>query len=188
MIQFRTMPRILRAHRTAFGTGVIRTLVTTLCAVMFSASVSAEEALIPADPWELIHTARDFGPAEVGRDDMKDPMIRGALADEDGALSGLTYTVAFYGCYLGRDCKTVLFATRLRDGAWEEEPLEAERLAEWNREKLFGRAWLDEAGQAVLEHPVSMAGGLPEATLAATFEAWIAAVRGYADYLDISEP
>jgi hypothetical protein len=133
--------------------------------------------LVYADPWEIIHVAREFGEAEVGRDAMKDPQIE-ATAD------GLEYRVNFYGCRLGRDCDRILFEARLERKEWEDEPPRAKLIAEWNEEKLFGRAWCDDDNRAVLDWTVTLVGGVPKENLRDVFERWRTALGEYADHLD----
>ena len=136
---------------------------------------------VPADPWQVIHAARAVGEAEVGRDGLRDPEITGTLGQGTPA-AGLAYRVGFYGCELEQRCRTILLSARL-DGAepWAPAP---EKIAQWNAGKLFGRAWIDSDGRAVLDHPVAMAGGLPQETLDAVFAAWVLALGEFAEYLD----
>ena len=137
--------------------------------------VRAEGAeLVPADPWQIIHTARNFGPAEVGRDAMLDPQIT-------AEVDGLAYDVAFYGCWLGRECQAILFRARLSKADWKPT---ARKIQAWNAGKLYGRAWVDGAGNAVLDHAVPMQGGLPAATLKAGFMAWRTALVEFAEHVD----
>ena len=133
--------------------------------------------LIHADPWEIIHIAREFGPAEVGRDAMKDPQI-------EGTVDGRPYRVGFYGCDLGRDCDRILFEARFARKQWEDDPPRAKLFAEWNGEKLFGRAWLDDENRAVLDYPVTLVGGVPKDNLRDAFARWRVALEEYADHLD----
>ena len=130
--------------------------------------------IVPADPWQVIHIAREFGPAEVGRDGMREPRITGKIGD-------LSYQIGFYGCYLGRDCTSVLFQARLVRADWRPD---RDDIDDWNREKLFGRAWLDGDSQAVLDHPVAMSAGLPAKSLEGTFQAWQVSLAEFANYLD----
>lgn len=143
--------------------------------VILGAVTPAASDLVPPDPWEVIHVARAQGEAEVGRDTMRDPEI-------NGVADGQSYSIGFYGCDLGRNCTSLLFQARF---VVNEDA--ADQLASWNTNKLFGRAWLDDAGQAVLDHPVAMTGGMPKETLAATFMAWQTAVAEFKKFLDISE-
>lgn len=149
-------------------------IIAATALIMLGVVVPAKAELVPPDPWEVIHAARAHGQADVGRDAMKDPEITGLAA-------GQPYRIGFYGCHLGRDCTSLLFQAR-----FQIPKAKAKLLAAWNTQKLFGRAWLDDNGHAVLDHPVAMNGGLPKETLAATFSAWQKAVMEFRDYLEIS--
>jgi hypothetical protein len=144
---------------------------------------AAAADLVPPDPWQIIHKVREFGPAEVGRDDFLDPLISAGLAGGEGA-AGLPYEVAFYGCSLGRDCSRVLLTLRLSHADWAEAPPDAGQLAEWNATRLIGRAWLDGRNRAVLDHAVIIGPGMPPQTLGETLSAWMDAMREFADFLD----
>lgn len=150
----------------------MRWFCTLIAALALSLPVRAE--MVPADPWQIIHAARQHGAAEVLPDSMREMKIA-------GEIDGMPYEIGFYGCYLGRDCTSVLFQARLSRETWEPAPKD---VAAWNAEKLFGRAWLGEEATAVLDHPVAMQGGLPRETLDATFAAWRKALEEYADFLD----
>lgn len=145
-------------------------------ALALSAGAGASE-LVYADPWEIIHIAREFGPAEVGRDAMKDPQI-------EATVDGLPYQVDFYGCYLGRGCDRILFEARFARKEWDEKPPKAEVFAEWNGEKVFGRAWLDDENRAVLDYPVTLVGGVPKENLRDAFARWRMALEEYVHLLD----
>ena len=155
--------------------------------VCFFPSASEAGQIVPPDPWEIIHTAREFGEAGVERDNMSDPMISGALNVDDDVLK-LPYEIGFYGCQLGRDCQTIVFRTQLGSAEWDEEPPHLDLFDAWNRRKLIGRAFWSLDGKAILEHPVAMNAGLPKETLLATFQVWKTAVMDYKDFLDFPEP
>jgi hypothetical protein len=159
-------------------TGSRRAAAGIGCALLLVAAAppGRPAELIQADPWEIIHVAREFGPAEVGRDAMGDPQI-------EGSLDGLPYRVGFYGCRLGRHCDTILFESRLARAEWEDAPPRRSRLARWNGEKLFGRAWLDRENRAVLDHAVSLKGGVPKENLRDAFARWRLALAEYAEHL-----
>lgn len=146
-----------------------------LCALILTAAPAwAGDEMVPPDPWEIIHVAREFGAADVGRDAMRDPQI-------EAEIDGVPYLITFYGCWLGRECKTILFHADLGRDKWAPERGEISR---WNAKALFGRAWMREDGRAALDHPLAMADGLPESSLRATFEAWHTALAEYRDFLD----
>lgn len=136
---------------------------------------SQETKLIPPDPWQIIHIAREHGSAEVQRDAMNDPQI--VVKPREGP----DYRVSFYGCWLGRDCEMILFQTSFTKEDWK---LDRDQLSEWNAEKLVGRASLGDGEEAVLDHPVAMQAGLPDETLRKTFEVWQAAVLEFSEHID----
>jgi hypothetical protein len=146
--------------------------------LMSSPGPSRAAELVRADPWEIIHVAREFGPAEVGRDALKDPQI-------EATVDGLDYRVVFYGCSLGSDCDRILFEARFARKEWEDDPPRAKVFARWNAEKLFGRAWLDDENRAVLDYPVTLVGGVPKENLRDAFARWRVALEEYADHLDL---
>jgi hypothetical protein len=166
------MPLIQPECQPAGAAGTALALILTL-----SAAHAEAPELVPADPWEIIHIAREFGPAEVGRDAMKDPQI-------EATVDGLPYRVGFYGCYLGRGCDRILFEARFTRKEWEDHPPRQKAFARWNSEKLFGRAWLDDENRAVLDHAVTLVGGVPEENLRDAFARWRVALEEYADHLD----
>lgn len=132
---------------------------------------------VPADPWEVIHIARESGPAQVGRDKLRDPVIT-------AASDGVEYDISFYGCSLGRDCETILFRAKLLNREWEGEHPEVAMIDDWNAEKLFGRAILSDSGHAILEHPVAMGPGMSRDAMRASFKAWLNALGEFADHVD----
>ncbi|HET7408837.1 MAG TPA: YbjN domain-containing protein [Paracoccaceae bacterium] len=155
-----------------------RAALLIFAALITLAAPARATDLVPADPWQIIHVAREFGPAEVARDGMNDPQIR-------GTIDGLHYRLDFYGCHLGRDCDTILFRARFSRKEWQAEPPDPQVFADWNRAKLFGRAWLDDEDRAVLDHPVALGPGIPEPALRAAFERWRAALAEYAGHLGL---
>lgn len=155
----------------------MRGLTILLLVLLARPLEAAERSLIFADPWEIIHIAREFGPADVGRDQMRDPVIA-------GKLDGQPYRIDFYDCYLGRDCSVILFKTGLSKEDWEDSPPDHEDIGDWNREKLLGRAYLDDENRVVLEHPVVLDEGMTRENLDAAFRRWRDAVEDFTDFLD----
>ena len=140
--------------------------------------------IISTDPWEVIHAVRAFGPADVVKDDFRDPRIDAVLERDAGGPGGLPYTLTFHGCDMGRNCTSILLALRLRHASWAEKPPSDAVLAAWNARKLVGRAWLDAENGAVLDHAVVMGAGLPRDTLTATLDLWKTAMREFMEHVD----
>ncbi len=162
-----------------------------LAAILAAAPAAQADTLVPPDPWQVVHAVRTLGPAEVRRDDFRDPQITARLQDHDGHGQGLPYEVSFYGCDLGRDCQSILLTLRLWQDAWASPPGEggklAQKLAGWNRAKLIGRAWRDDTGRLVLDHAVVMGPGLDEMTLKQTLSAWASAMQEFAEHVDFRD-
>ncbi len=169
--------RTLRLNQAGSRAGAAPAAVTCVLSLALSAGGGKAAELVHADPWEIIHIAREFGPAEVGRDAVKDPQI-------EATVDGRHYRIGFYGCYLGRGCDRILFEARFARKEWEDEPPRAKEFAEWNSDKLFGRAWLDDDNRAVLDLAVTLVGGVPKDNLRDVFARWQTAVDEYADHLD----
>lgn len=153
-----------------------RTIATVMVMLATGGPVQAE-SLVPADPWEVIHIAREHGRASVTKDNLRDPVI---LAE----AGGLKYGIEFYGCRLGRNCATILFRARLHGDGRRTRHLSGNDLDDWNGSKLFGRAVLDDSGRPVLEHPVAMGPGLPQDTMRENFKVWVIALEQFADHVD----
>ncbi len=78
-----------------------------------------------------------------------------------------------------RDCKTLTF-----EAGWEGDDLTDEMMADWNREKRFGKAYLDEDGLATVEMSVNLHGGVTRANLDDTIDWWRLVLDEFADYFD----
>lgn len=133
--------------------------------------------LIVADPWQIIHLARDYGAAEVDRDSLNEPKIVGVMDD-------VPYEIVFHGCHLGRDCDVLLFRLTFEKEEWQKEPPRARVFNKWNRNKLFGRAYLDDDNRAILEQAVNLTAGVPEANLRDTFDRWSGAMGEFIYLVD----
>ena len=149
-------------------------------ALVFAAGLTGHglaDELVQADPWRIIHIAKEFGAAHVGRDSQRTPMI-------EGEISNLSYRIVFHDCYLGRDCRVLLFQSALYKEDWLRDPPGAGDIARWNREKLFGRAYRDDENRMFLEHPVTLEGGVPVANLKDAFVRWQTALEEFSDFVD----
>ncbi len=149
---------------------IARTLIATGLLAVPAGAVD----MIFADPWEVIHLAREHGGADVGRDAFQDPEIR-------GELDGRPYSISFYGCSLARDCTSVVFRLQLRREGWKPDKTAISR---WNREKLFGRAYIGDDGGAVIDMPVNLVAGVAIPTLRDSFERWSEIVDEFAEHVD----
>ena len=131
----------------------------------------AQETYSGSDPWAIGRLAADYGSAETIRDSWRDPLI---TAEAEGAA----YVIQFYGCRNGRACTELLFVASFRG-----DRIMAADLESWNRNQPFGRALINEAGDATLEMDVVLGPGLRAANMQAVFETWFAILDEFRRFL-----
>jgi len=139
--------------------------VTALAFVAISCSFVAWEAqaqslITAANPQTILDIARRYGSAELTTDSDNDPRIR-------GRIDGTSYSVFFYGCSNGRNCKTIDFST-----AWSSNRVSLRDVNEWNRTKRFAKAYLDSDDDPTLEMSVNLDAGVSRGNLDDTFDWW----------------
>lgn len=88
------------------------------------------------------------------------------------------YTVAFFECTRNRDCQSVMFRAGFR--AKGQTPAE---MADWNRDQRFGKAYLDQAGNPIVEFNVNLAGGVSQANLVDSVDRWQAVLSAFAEHV-----
>lgn len=148
-------------------------LATVLAAILAAPAAHSGETIDATDPARVLAAARDFGDASMTRDSMGDPLI-------EGHLDGKEYRLYFYDCSENRDCKSLMFFA-----AWEAGDLTDEAMADWNREKRFGKAYIDEDGRAAVEMNVTLHGGVTQANLGDTLDWWRLVLAEFPDFNDL---
>ena len=149
-----------------------------LMLLAFITAARSEE--VTADPWQVIHIARSFGDADVVKDALGDPMIMGRAGPT-------RYSIAFYGCKLGRECSSFLFSTQLPSRPTAKLSTVSYALSRWNREKVFGRAYVDDDGSVVLDHALALPVAAPTLIVHAALATWLDAVVELAEVIDSIE-
>ena len=149
---------------------VTAALATVLAAILAAPASHAGETIDATDPARVLAVVRGLGEASMTRDSMGDPLI-------EGQLDGKEYRLYFYDCSENRDCKSLMF-----HAAWEAEDLTGEAMADWNREKRFGKAYIDEDGRAALEMNVNLRGGVTLANLDDTLDWWRLVLAEFPDF------
>ncbi len=123
-------------------------------------------------PADIVEIARGFGSAHLERDSFDDPMIL-------GRIDGIAYSVLFYGCEDSAHCRSI----QLRASWSPNAGITTADMDQWNREKLFGRAYLDQDGAPMLDMVVNLDGGVTLRNLDDTFDWWKVIVLEFADLL-----
>jgi len=144
-----------------------------MAALAAPVAAGAEETIDATDPARILAVVQGYGEAALTTDNLGDPLIKGRIAENH-------YRLFFYDCSEGRDCRTLMFAAD-RDGA----DLTDEMMAGWNREKRFGKAYLDENGNATVEMNVNLHGGVTRVNFDDTVDWWRLVLAEFADYLNL---
>ena len=130
--------------------------------VLQAAPAAAQSLLSAADPEQLAEAIREFGyQARLEKDGTGDPLI-------SSSASGGEFQIEFYGCTRNRDCKTLRFAAGydLQDGAT------LEKVNEWNVDKRFASAYLDDEDDPWLQMDVNTEGGISRQAFETSMDIW----------------
>ena len=131
-----------------------------LCLLTAPLSAVAQNLVMADNPDKVLEIARGFGSAELESASDGSPRIR-------GRMEGTNYSVLFYGCEDGKDCTTIQFWMYTNA---PQNPLLA--LNNWNRDRRFGKAYIDADGDVVIEMDVNLLGGVSPKNLDDTFDWW----------------
>jgi hypothetical protein len=139
----------------------MRLLPALILSLGLSQPVQSQTLIDGNSAQEILNLARGYGSANLGTDIAGDPQITGRIA-------GTPYLINFYGCTNGTNCTTLQFrASWINPGHVTIESLHA-----WNRDKRFGKAYLDSDGDPVLEWDVNLFGGVSPRNLDDTIDWW----------------
>lgn len=110
--------------------------------------------------------------AEIGKDNGGDPKIA-------SGLDGSRFTIWFYGCKKGPRCASVQFeaAFDLKDG------MSLAKINEWNRDKRFGSAYLDDEMDPYIQYDVDFERGATTEAIANAIEVWAAILPPFKDFI-----
>ncbi len=86
--------------------------------------------------------------ASIETDGEGDPIIHSSAA-------GVNFSIVFYDCTENRDCESIQFSA----GFDLSTPTTAATMNEWNRQKRYASAWIDDEGDPYLQYDVTMGGG-----------------------------
>ncbi|NEX45869.1 YbjN domain-containing protein [Pseudotabrizicola algicola] len=132
-------------------------------------------ALIDASAPETVAGAmRRLGyRAELTTDAGGDPQIR-------SAAGGVNFSVFFYGCTDGKACRSIQFSA----GFDTENGLDPSVANDWNRLNRYGKVFLDDEGDPIVEQDITLVGGMNEAMFAENLRVWERVVSDLKDHID----
>ena len=155
-------------------------LASTLAAALFAAApLAAQPALggmiTGTDIDRMAQIANAYGPASRQPDDDQGPWIR-------GEMDGTIYTISFLNCQNGANCTSVQFRAW-----WNSEGAHTiEMMNDWNRQRRFSDAYIDDNGNATIEFDVNLAGGVTAVNFDDTVQWWRAVLDQFRrDVIDL---
>ncbi len=119
---------------------------------------------------EIVNLARGYGAASSDTTADGQPMIV-------GKVSGVEYRVFFHDC-TDTGCPTIRFYSLF---AGNKPTLEM--INEWNRDKRWGKAYVDADLDAVLEWDVNLAYGVARENLDDSISIWVQILDAYATFI-----
>jgi hypothetical protein len=139
-------------------------------ALALTASAQAQN-ITGADTDEILNAARGYGSATLGEQSNGDPQIT-------GKINGITYQVYFRNCTNGADCEDLNFYL----GFLDIKPT-LEVINDWNFNKRFSRAYLDQDQDACVEMDLDMVKGVNAEYLDAQFALWNMVVEQFSEHV-----
>ena len=142
--------------------------------ILLGGTISAK-AIDATDPAVLLAAMQDFGfAATLEKDSDGDPLIV-------SRISKTKFRVFFFGCNGGENCSSIHF----RAGYDLDKPISALVVNEWNRQKRFGKAYIDDEGDPYLEMDLNMAfDGVGYENFQDTLDWWRVVVEGFEEFID----
>jgi hypothetical protein len=117
----------------------------------------AQDVITFADPDVVLNVAKGYGAANLDKDSDGNPMV-------SGRLEGVKYSIFFYSCNEGANCRSMQFSTGYTD------PFTAAKANEWNYKFRWIKAY--ESNGSNFRMDVDFKGGITRENLDAQFETW----------------
>jgi hypothetical protein len=140
-------------------------------AIAMAASVSAQTLVTGADTNEILNAARGYGAATLTTQSNGDPQI-------SGKIEGVSYQIYFRNCTNNADCEDLNFYL----GFLDLKPT-LEVINDWNFNKRFSRAYLDQDQDACVEMDLDLVKGVTADYLDSQFGLWAMVVGQFAEHV-----
>jgi len=127
-----------------------------------SAGARAQTLVSAESPDALVSIIQELGfQAKLEKDNVGDPVIR-------SSSDGVDFRIYFYECKNNKRCKSLHFSVGydLADGS------SLGSVQEWNADKRFASAYLDEEADPFLQMDLNTEGGITQKNFENTFELW----------------
>jgi hypothetical protein len=136
----------------------------------FAGSAQAQTIVDGAAVDEILNIARGYGSANLETQSNGDPKI-------SGRIEGVLYQVYFMNCTNNSDCEDVNFYS-----GFDVTP-DLDTINAWNRDKRFGKAYLDIEDDAVVEWDVNLEYGVTRDNVDAAFSVWSLVLGEFNTYI-----
>ncbi len=145
-----------------------------LAALTLFSTTSLAGEINASNPYAILGAMREYGyTASMDSDSDGDPKI-------SGKVSKTSFNVYFYGCTNNTDCKSVIF----KSGYNLTNGLSAMKINEWNRNKRFSRAYIDDEGDPFLEMDLNLDyEGVGSNNFMDTLDWWRVSVENFEDFI-----
>jgi len=153
---------------------VIATVRALLLASMFifQGTTQAATMIDATNPAAIVDMLEWYGDATLKADEEGDPLI-------EGEIDGISYDVYFYSCKDGKNCQRIQFRA-----SWDDSGKNSFKyINDWNRKKVFGKAYKRIDGDVVVEMPVLLNHGVSEENLDNVIGLWSTVMKEFRDYL-----
>lgn len=151
---------------------MIRNLILACVLALGTALPAQAQTLIDGSQVdEILNIARGYGAATLDKTRNGDPMIQ-------GKIEGVSYQVFFMNCTDHASCEDLNFYAGFIDNKQTLDVINA-----WNRDKRFGKAYLDSDLDAVIEWDLNLERGVTQENLDANFSLWAAILDQYTTYI-----
>jgi Putative bacterial sensory transduction regulator len=121
---------------------------------------------------EIVNLARGYGAATLTKDDSGDPLIK-------NRTDGIAWSVYFYGCDKGADCSSIQFSAGF---TMKNKPTVA-KINEWNMQKRWAKARVDNEGDPIITHDVNLQHGVTRANLDTSMGNWTEMVADFTKFI-----
>ena len=144
-------------------------------AALISSSTIATAEITATDANVVMKAMQDFGLiATMDVDGQGDPKVSSRVSDTK-------FSVYFYGCQDNDNCSSIL----IKAGYDLNNGISALKINEWNREKRFAKAYIDDEGDPFLEMDVNLDfDGVGNKNFEDTLDWWRLLVEDFEEFID----
>jgi hypothetical protein len=144
-----------------------------LLGLALSAGAQAQAIVSAEQPDLLASIIQGLGfQAKLEKDNVGDPVIR-------SSASGVEFSIYFYDCDNNKRCKSLHFTA----GYDLDDGTTLEAMQQWNADKRFASAYVDDESDPFLQMDVNTEGGITEQNFEKTFELWQSLKGEFEDYI-----